>query len=80
MAKSDQPAPRKHRLLTRAEVLAALQSERDSLGLTATARRYGIKTQQVCDILAGRKNLSKRVLRHLSYVAHTFYEKKGEQP
>ena len=79
MAKSDQPAPRKHRLLTRAEVLAALQSERDSLGLTATAKKYGIAAQQLCDLLGGRKGLSKRLVARFNYISYTFYAKKGTE-
>ncbi len=80
MPTPSQPAPRKHRLLTRAEVLSALQAERDSLGLTATAKKYGIAAQQLCDLLGGRKGLSKRLVARFNYTAYTFYEKKGEQP
>ena len=69
---------RKHRLLTRVEVLAALRTERIEEGLTETARKYSIKPQQLCDVLAGRSKLSKRMAARLSLKIWTFYEKDGE--
>jgi hypothetical protein len=71
------PSPR--RLLTRDQVLMRLREERAMEGLTKTATKYQIAPQQLCDILAGRSKLSKRVAERLNYVLWTLYEKAGEQ-
>jgi len=69
------------RLLTREQVVSALRAERERDGLTATARRYGLQVQQLCDLLADppRTKLSSRMVEKLALIVHTFYERK-EQP
>lgn len=69
---------RKHRLLTRAEVLAVLRTERIENGLTATAHKYQLSPQQVNDVLSGRAKLSKRMTERIGYKMWVFYEKKKE--
>jgi plasmid maintenance system antidote protein VapI len=65
-------------LLTREDVIAALMHERVQLGLTATAEKYSLAPQQICDVLAGRARLSKRMVKKLSYKIHCFFEKVEE--
>jgi hypothetical protein len=70
--------PLLRRLLTRDQVLMRLREERAMEGLTKTATKYQIAPQQLCDILAGRSKLSKRVAERLNYVLWTLYEKGAE--
>lgn len=65
------------RLLTKPQVLFALQAEVDASSLTAVASHYDIAPQQLSDILRGRANLSRRALGKLRYKLHLFYEKVG---
>lgn len=71
------PLPR--HLLTRQEVLSRLREERGMLGLTKTAEKYDLKVSQVCDVLAGRAALSRRMAEKLSYVMWTLYERKTSE-
>jgi hypothetical protein len=74
---SSSPSPR--RLLTRDQVLSALRKERAFLGLTKTADKYGLRAQQICDVLSEppRAKLSKRMAERLSYKLYEMYEKVG---
>lgn len=66
-------------LLTRDQILAELRRERGMDGLTKTAARYEIAPQQLCDVLAGRSQLSKRMAERMKLVIWTLYEKRGEK-
>ena len=72
------PTPTRPHLLTRAEVIAELRRERGMEGLTKTATKYQIAPQQLCDVLANRAALSKRMAAKLAYIMHVLYEKVGE--
>lgn len=63
------------RLLTEAEVLAALSAEIAAASLTEVAERYDIKPSQISDVLYGRANLSSRMLERLKLRMHKFYER-----
>lgn len=72
------------RLLTRQQVLDALRAEVAATSLTETARKYStaqdtLAPQQVADVLAGRANLSKRMLRLLRLKLVEFYQKIGDR-
>ena len=79
MSDSKPTRPPCRRLLTRDQVLAALRAERGLHGLTATASRYQIAPQQLCDILAGRAGLSKRVAARLRYELVELYARIGDE-
>jgi hypothetical protein len=71
-------SPTPPRLLTCDQVISALRAERDRDGLAATARRYDLAPQQVCDLLAGRTKLSRRMRQKLQYRLWEFFEKVGD--
>lgn len=66
-------------LLTESQVLTQLREEITSESLTIVADRYGIKVQQLSDIMYGRANLSKRVVERLSYKLVKLYERVHER-
>lgn len=68
------------RLLTRQQVLAALAAEVAATSLTETAKKYStsadiLAPQQLSDVLVGRANLSKRMLRLLKLRLVEFYQR-----
>jgi len=72
---TSKPTPAAPRLMTKSQVLAALQAEVDASSLTEVATHYDISISQLSDILRGTANLSKRALGKLKYKLHLFYEK-----
>lgn len=79
MSDSKPTRPPRRRLLTRDQVLAALRAERGLHGLTKTAEKYGLAPQQICDCLAGRCRLSKRMAERLSYELIEMYARIGDE-
>ena len=75
MTDSSASSPPPRRLLTRAQVLAALRREREDTGLSATARRYGISPQQLWNVLEQSAPMSKRMLRKCKYRVWEFLER-----
>lgn len=66
-------------LLTEEQVLARLRDEIEAESLTQVAQRYGIRVQQLSDIMYGRANLSKRVTERLRLRLVKLYEKIHEE-
>lgn len=64
-------------LLTEQQVLETLQKEVDSSSLTETAKKYDLPLSQVSDALAGRANLSKRMVERLRLKLWKLYERVG---
>lgn len=62
-------------LLTEEQVLTRLREEIEGESLTVVAQRYGIRVQQLSDIMYGRASLSKRVTARLRYRLVKLYEK-----
>lgn len=63
------------RLLTEVEVLGALRTEIAQTSLSAVAKRYGLQSSQISDVLYGRANLSQRMIGKLRLKLHKFYER-----
>lgn len=63
------------RLYSKAEILAALKAEKDAIGLAAMSVKHGIAPQQISDVLYGRANLSKLMIKKLKLTLFEFYAK-----
>jgi hypothetical protein len=72
-----QPAsqPVQSGLLTRDQVMAALNAEIAASSLTEVARRYALSPQEISNVRAGRAGFSKRILARLRLRLREFYER-----